>query len=125
VRARGGELAGDLGEGGCAGEEGRKEKGGADARARAGSERKERRGRSGWGKRASVRPTRGKTGERRERARGRKWARGREAREGERERGSWAGPRERLGCLLLFLLPSLFFFFTLTIQTKPFEFKQI
>jgi hypothetical protein len=57
------------------------------------------------------------------RTRERKRAREERAREGERKREKETGRagRDGLGWLLLFF--PLFFFFTLPIQTKPFEFK--
>jgi hypothetical protein len=117
-------LAGDLGEGGCAGEEGEKEKGtltrGADR-----AEREKRRARRAWAGergRAGVRPTRGKRGKR-----GERWASDGfgpwEEREGERARG-W-GRGERFGQAGLGSFPFLFSFPTQLIQTNLIDFKRI
>jgi hypothetical protein len=77
---------------------------GADKRGPAGRGREE----SAWGGRAE-----GKSGPGVAHAEGR----------GERARESWAGPRRRCGLPSFILSSSLFFFYTLTIRTIPFEFK--
>jgi hypothetical protein len=87
------------------------------------------RGRAGMGERAraegNAAPTCGPERSVRERRKGAgaegNWAGTRPTRE-EKEKGNWAGPRVwgwAAGCFLSFL----FLFYTLPIQTKPFEFK--
>jgi hypothetical protein len=83
-------------------EEEEKGEGSADARARAGSERKGRSGRSGWGKRnGPAWPMRG------------------------RRRGKGAREGEGVGLLgsISFTSSFLFLFYTLSIQTNPIGFK--